>query len=205
MAQNRLNDCSWRIKIFGPIALALLSPAAAQQTEIKFDPAKSRIEWTLGDVLHTVQGTFQLKAGTILFDPQTGEASGQLIVDAASGNSGNKTRDSKMNKEVLESARYPEIIFAPKYVSGFVAGQEAATVEVAGSFTIHGGTHELTLTVPISVKNTSFEGHTSFSVPYDAWGMKNPSTFLLRVDKEVKISISAVGDLQPPAASRSSH
>src|SRR5271167_1781384 len=157
MTRNRLNNCNCRLRIAGlaTLALALLSSVAAQQAQIKLDPAKTRIEWTLGDVLHTVQGTFQLKSGTILSDPRTGEAGGQLIVDAASGNSGNKTRDSKMNKEVLESARYPEIIFVPKRVSGFVAGQESSTVQVAGSFMIHGGTHELTLSIPISVKNAT--------------------------------------------------
>ena len=202
-----MNDRKWRQRIVGLTALVLasLSAAAAQPTQIKFDPAKTRIEWTLGDVLHTVQGSFQLKSGAILFDSRTGDASGALIVDAASGTSGNKTRDSKMNKEVLESARYPEITFVPKHVSGFVASQETSTIQVEGSFTIHGGRHELTLTVPISVKPTSIEAHTNFSVPYDAWGMKNPSTLFLKVDKEVKISITAVGDLQPPAATRSAH
>ena len=74
-----------------------------------------------------------------LFDPRTGEASGQVVVDATSGNSGNGMRDSKMKKEVLESARYPEIVFSPKHVSGYVAGQESSTVQVAGNFAIHGG------------------------------------------------------------------
>ena len=74
------------------------------------DPAKTHIDWTLGDILHTVQGTFQLESGSIVFDPHTGEAGGQIIVDAASGNSGNGTRDSKMKKEVLETTRYPDIV-----------------------------------------------------------------------------------------------
>lgn len=190
---------------FSALALALLSAAAAQQTQITFDPARTKVGWTLGDVLHTVQGTFQLKSGTILFDPKTGEATGQVIIDAASGNSGNKTRDSKMNKEVLESGRYPEIVFAPRHVTGFVPGQESSTVQVAGTFTIHGASHDLTLTVPVVVKNAAIDARTSFSVPYDAWGMKNPSTLFLKVDKEVQISITAVGDLQPPVASHSSH
>lgn len=180
-------------------------PAVAQQIQIQMDPAKTVIEWTLGDVLHTVQGTFRLKSGTVLFDPHTGSASGQVIVDASSGNSGNRTRDSKMHREVLESARYPEIIFSPTHVSGFIAGQETSTVQVSGDFTIHGDSHPITLTVPVSVKTSTVEGRTTFEVPYDAWGMKNPSTFLLKVDKTVKISISAVGTMQDSTDQRAAH
>jgi polyisoprenoid-binding protein YceI len=191
-----------RMAMLAGALLALLAPAAAQQMQVKLDPAKTRIDWTLGDVLHTVQGTFQLKSGTILFDPHTGEASGQIVVDATSGNSGNSTRDSKMKKEVLESARYPDIVFSPKHVSGFVAGQESSTLQVAGTFAIHGGTHELTLTLPIVVKNTTVDAHTKFDVPYVDWGMKNPSTLFLKVDKSVQISISTVGELQTGNGSR---
>lgn len=194
-----------RLAVLTVVLFALCTAAEAQQTQIKLDPAKTRIEWTLGDVLHTVQGTFQLKSGTIVFDPRTGEAGGQVVVDAASGNSGNGTRDSKMKKDVLESARYPEIVFSPKYVSGYVAGQESSTVQVAGNFTIHGGTHELTLTLPIVVKSTGVEAHTKFVVPYEEWGMKNPSTLFLRVDKTVQISISTAAELQTSATPRASN
>jgi len=194
-----------RVATLATVLLALVPPAAAQQTQIKLDPAKTRIEWALGDVLHTVQGTFQLKSGAILFDAKTGEASGQVVVDATSGNSGNGMRDSKMKKEVLESARYPEIVFSPKHVSGYVAGQESSTVQVAGSFAIHGGTHELTLTIPIVVKNTGVEAHTKFVVPYEEWGMKNPSTLFLKVEKTVQVSISSTGEFQTASASRSSN
>src|ERR1017187_7351216 len=90
---------------------ALISPLAAQQTELKLDPAKTRIDWTLGATMHEVEGTFRLKSGDIVFNPKTGEASGQLIVDATSGDSGNKKRDVDMNRNVLESAKYPEIVF----------------------------------------------------------------------------------------------
>jgi polyisoprenoid-binding protein YceI len=138
-----------------------------------------------------------LKSGTIVFDQKTGEASGQIVVDATKGNSGNGTRDSKMKKEILETARYPDIVFVPRHVSGFVPGQEAVTIQVAGYFTVHGSTHDLTLTLPIVVKNTALEANTKFEVPYVDWGMKNPSTLFLKVDKSVQISIAAVGELQP--------
>lgn len=170
--------------------------AQAQQLQLKLDPAKTHVAWTLGDVLHTVEGTFALKSGTITFDAQTGQASGQIIVDATSGNSGNGMRDSKMKKDILETAKYPEIVFTPKHVSVFVAGKESSTVQVAGDFTIHGGTHSLTLTLPITVKGGHLEGHTQFDVPYEQWGMKNPSTLFLKVSNTVQISINAVGDIQ---------
>jgi polyisoprenoid-binding protein YceI len=186
---------------FAILLLVFSTAASAQQTQIKLDPAKTRVEWTLGDVLHTVQGTFQLKSGNIRFDPQTGDASGAIIVDAASGNSGNGTRDSKMKKEILETAKYPEIVFTPKHVSGYAAGQESSTVQVAGDFTIHGGTHALTLTMPVTFKSNSVDVHTKFVVPYEEWGMKNPSTLFLKVDKTVSISITAVGDVQSSTAS----
>jgi polyisoprenoid-binding protein YceI len=184
---------------------ALISPLAAQQTELKLDSAKTRINWTLGATLHEVEGTFRLKSGDIVFNPKTGEASGQLIVDATSGDSGNKKRDADMNRDVLESAKYPEIVFSPRHVTGFVPGQASATVQLDGTFTIHGASHELTLTVPFTANNTFVEAHTKFSVPFVEWGMKNPSNMFLKVDKVVQLSITAAGELQPatqPSAAR---
>ena len=129
MIGRRSNLLARIVRLVG-ILLALLAPGAAQQVQVKLDPATTHIDWTLGDVLHTVQGTFQLKSGTIVFDQKTGEASGQIVVDATSGNSGNGTRDSKMKKEILETARYPDIVFVPRHVSGFVPGQEAFTLSL---------------------------------------------------------------------------
>ena len=93
-------------------------------------------------MLHTVHGTFKLKSGSIVFDPRTGDASGEIVVDAKSGESGNHTRDGKMQKEVLESARFPEIVFFPKHVSGSVPAQGSSTLQVQGVFRIHGGDHD---------------------------------------------------------------
>lgn len=182
------------------LASMLVSVASgAQQTQIKLDPVKTHIAWTLGDVLHTVEGTFAMKAGAITFDPQTGEASGQIVVDATSGNGGNGMRDSKMKKDVLEVSRYPEFVFSPKHVTGFVAGKSSQTVEVTGEFAIHGGTHPLTLTVPVTLNETHLGAQTKFEVPYEKWGMKNPSTLFLKVSGTVQIDIAASGELQSAA------
>src|SRR3989442_15736434 len=75
------------------------------------DIAQSKVTWSLGTTFHTVHGSFALKKGTLRLDPATGKASGEIIVDAASGKSGNDSREKKMNKEVLESGLYPEVVF----------------------------------------------------------------------------------------------
>ena len=68
------------------LSLALLAtPARAAELALNFDPAQTKVAWTLDGNLHTVHGTFHLQSGSIHIDPQTGKASGELIVDARSG------------------------------------------------------------------------------------------------------------------------
>ena len=181
--------------------LLLVSPSlAAQQTQVTLDPAQTRIEWTLNDVLHTVHGTFKLKSGTISFDPASGTARGLILVDATSGQSGNQSRDKKMHKEILESQRYPEISFTPQHVIGNVTLSGNSTIQLQGVFHIHGSDHDLTLSVPVEIKGNEVKANTQFIVPYQQWGLKNPSTFLLRVENNVAITVSAVGHLAASAS-----
>ncbi len=168
---------------------------AAQQIKVNLDPAQTKIEWTLGDVLHTVHGTFKLKSGIVTFDPKSGDAGGEIIVDASSGESGNQTRDKKMHKEILESQRYPEIVFSPKHVTGKLADQGTSNVQVQGVFRIHGADHDLTLSLTVEKSGDAVKTNTSFVVPYQDWGMKNPSTFLLKVENKVSINISSAGHI----------
>lgn len=175
--------------------LLLPSMVTAQQIKVSLDPAQTKIEWTLGDVLHTVHGTFKLKSGIVTFDPKSGDAGGEIIVDASSGESGNQTRDKKMHKEILESQRYPEIVFSPKHVTGKLADQGTSNVQVQGVFRIHGADHDLTLSLTVEKSGDAVKTNTSFVVPYQDWGMKNPSTFLLKVENRVSINISSAGHI----------
>jgi polyisoprenoid-binding protein YceI len=175
------------------LLFSLAAMAPAQEQTFELDPAKTTVRFTLGDVLHTVHGTFKTKSGTVRFDPSSGTASGAIVVDATSGDSGNSTRDHKMHKEILESGKYPEITFSPNRIVGTVTG--GSTIQVEGIFRIHGADHPLTLAVPIAMGGGNLTASLHFTVPYVAWGMKNPSTFILRVNKEVEIDIVAVGHL----------
>ena len=156
------------------------------------DPAETKVEFTLGDVLHTVHGTFALKRGTIRFDLATGQAAGEMVVDAASGASGSAARDRRMHKDILESARYPEIVFRPTRVEGRVAPQGTSQVQVHGTFTIHGADHEIVMPAEVEAAAGEYKLFVHFEVPYVKWGMKNPSTFILRVNDKVEIGIHTV-------------
>jgi polyisoprenoid-binding protein YceI len=185
--------------------LLLPSMAAAQQITVNLDPAQTKIQWTLADVLHTVHGTFKMRSGSVTFDPKSGAASGEIIVDATSGESGNHSRDQKMHKEVLESQRYPEIVFSPSHVIGRLADQGTSNLQVQGVLHIHGANHDLTLSLPVEKSGDAVKASTSFVVPYQDWGMKNPSTFLLKVENKVSISISSVGRITIDHAASPAH
>jgi polyisoprenoid-binding protein YceI len=164
---------------------------AEQLDVLEFLPNKSEISWNLDASLHTVHGTFDLKRGTVRFNPATGELSGEIVIDAKSGKSGNEGRDRKMHTTVLESERFPEIVFRPDRVDGKVAPQGTSTVQVHGKFAIHGTEHEMTVPVQVLMAPDGWTAETTFVVPYVDWGMKSPNTFLLRVSPHVELRVHA--------------
>ena len=184
--------CVGLVFAIGPCAEKL----RAQETTLELDPANSRIEFTLPATLHAVHGTFALKSGTIRFNPSSGAASGLVVVDATSGNSGNSGRDHKMHAEILESQRYPEITFTPTKMSGKVEPQGDSSAQVEGILRLHGGDHVITLTLPVQTKANSLTARTQIVIPYVEWGLKNPSTFLLHVGDKVEVEVTAVGKFQ---------
>jgi hypothetical protein len=115
---------------FAPLVVAAAlaaQPASAQVADtlrLQLDAARSGADIALGGNLHTVKGTFLLKRGDIQFDPATGKVSGEVAFDATSGKTGNGSRDNKMHKDVIESGRYPEIIFRPNRAEGTLVGDE---------------------------------------------------------------------------------
>ena len=173
------------------LAIAILCAAAlqAQNIALDLDPARTTVEFVVGSTLHTVHGTFRLKSGSIHFDPETGKAGGQLVVDATSGDSGSAGRDHRMHKDILQSDRYPEIVFRPDRVDGRVAPEGASQVQFHGIFSIHGADHEMTVPVDVQAAGGEYSSTAHFLVPYIQWGMKNPSTFVLRVNDKVEITI----------------
>lgn len=180
-------------------ALVLLlwggSAAWAQPAVFRVEAAQSRVEFTLGATMHTVRGTFRMKDSSVEFDPQTGSASGAFVVDATSAATANQGRDKKMHKQVLESAKYPQIRFTVQQFHGTLPANGTAQVQLAGVLNLHGADHPFTTTAPVQVSNGRASADVHFEVPYVDWGMKDPSTLFLRVSKTVEIEVHAVGTI----------
>jgi polyisoprenoid-binding protein YceI len=189
------------------ISLAILfvvwssSTLRAQEMTLELDPANTKVEFTLSDVLHTVHGTFALKSGLIHFNPSSGSASGLVVVDVRSGQSGNNSRDRKMHKDILQSERYPDATFTPTKMSGPFSPQGSSEIQVDGTFCIHGSDHRITLAIPLQINGSTANFKTQLVIPYVKWGMKNPSTFVLRVSDKVNLDIAASGHLAQDAQS----
>jgi polyisoprenoid-binding protein YceI len=194
----------FHLLVAAPTVLAVLSalpqhaapPPPSDEIVLDIDPAQSKVHWTLGTTLHTVHGTFAFKKGTFHVDPGTGKASGEIVVSATSGDSGNDSRDKKMHKDVLESAQYQDVIFRPDRVDGKIAPQGTSSVQVHGMFVLHGREHELTVPVQAGLAGGHWTGSANFNVPFIDWGLKNPSSFFLKVEHAVQIQLELKGRLQ---------
>ena len=179
-----------------PLPQAPTTLAPASEIVLTLDPAQSTVHWTVDSSLHTVHGTFALKSGTLHFDTETGNAGGEIVVFATSGKSGNSSRDERMHKEILETSRYPEVIFRPTQVEGKVSQAGASDVKLSGVFSIHGADHDLTTLVHAELTGDRWRGTSKFEVPYVKWGMKNPSNFLLKVKSVVSVELEMSGEVK---------
>ena len=163
------------------------SPVAYNMT-----PAQTTVEYSVDSTLHTVHGTFALKRAALDLDPATGKVEGELVVDANTGASGSDARDHRMTKEILETAKYPEIVFRPDRLEGKLAPEGESHLAMHGVIGIHGAQHELTAQVDARAVPEGYDATARFDIPYVDWGMKNPSTFILRVNKVVKVTVHTV-------------
>jgi polyisoprenoid-binding protein YceI len=207
MFKTKINGRALRIRVPAIACFSLVSFLAAQarlqlqnssasEIALAVDPARSEVRWSLESTLHTVHGKFALNGGEVQLDSATGRVSGEIVVSATSGESGNKSRDARMHKEILETAKYPEVIFRPTQLDGKVVESGASDCKIHGIFSIHGGDHEIVAPVHIEFNGVHWKETTNFEVPYVSWGIKDPSNFLLRVNPTVIVELTLSGEVK---------
>jgi polyisoprenoid-binding protein YceI len=191
----------WKSALLTALITANIA-AGAQQRTLQLDPGKTTVNFTLDAALHSVHGTFRIKPSSLQFDSTSDQVSGEILVDAKSGGTGNSMRDRKMHKDVLESESYPEISFRPDRIEGSVANTGKSSVRIHGMFRIHGIDREITVPAEVEMSAGQWTANVHFTVPYARWGMRNPSTLFLRVSDSVEIDLAASGSIVSIAESQ---
>jgi polyisoprenoid-binding protein YceI len=178
------------------IAAGTAVSASTAQQVVELDLSATTVRFELGATLHTVHGTAAMTGGRIVFDPISGAAEGEIVVDARSADTDNKKRDKKMHAKVLESERFSTIILRPVRISGDVPAVGSATITVEGELELHGDRHPVAIPVNLTVgEGGELELSATFEVPFVEWGLNDPSTFLLKVSKSVTVSVAGRGRL----------
>jgi polyisoprenoid-binding protein YceI len=178
------------------LAPALVVPAAlAQHQTFVVNPAASEVKMTLQTTHEIVNGTFHAQSGSIEFDRSSPKMQGSVVVVAGSGNTGNGSRDKKMNKEILKVEQYATVSFEPKSYTGAIAPSGDSNLQVTGIFTLLGTPHEITIPMLVHLEGTTATAKAHFVVPYVQWGLKNPSFLVWKADNDVAIDLLLAGQL----------
>ena len=178
-------------------ALLAAAPAAAQPYRLVLDPAATEIAFTLGARFHTVHGKFALASGEIVFDPSTGAASGEIRVDARSGDTGIGRRDRVMHEQVLDSAHQPWLVLRPERIAVSRRDADALAGTLTGSFEVRGERHPISLAFEGTRSGEHGSVTVTFDVPWVSWGLPNPGNALLRVDDSLAVAVRTSGKLAP--------
>ena len=197
---------SLAVPVLAPLVLALLlggvphicpvlADVGSQHQTFTVSPDASEIRMTLNTTHEVVNGTFHIQSGSIDFDRSSSAISGSVVVLAASGKTGNDSRDKKMNKDVLKVDQYANVSFAPKAYTGRIAPSGDSTIQVSGIFTLLGNPHDLTIPMQIHIDGGRATAKARFVVPYVQWGLKNPSFLIWKAENDVAIDLNLTGQL----------
>jgi len=197
------------VKSWGAVLLfsgVLAGPASAQTGEmlvLHLDPERSTLDFVLDATLHTVRGSLGRPSGRIAFDPASGWATGQVVIDLARADTGIDRRDKKMHEKVLATDRYPEAVYTIDRIDLPASLQQGRNdVQLHGVLELQGKTHEVAVPAVAEVEGDQVTATGWIDVPYVDWGLPDPSFFVLRVGKTVRVELAIGGALEgklPPA------
>jgi polyisoprenoid-binding protein YceI len=185
-------------RIGGIVLLALAPwPLAAVEQRLVLDPRQTEVSFDLGATGHDVHGVVALESGEVTFDLESGSASGAIVLDAAHAVTGNGSRDRTMRGEVLEAEKFPTIEFMPARVTGSLPAEGSGTVTLHGVIRLHGDPHPLALPATVEVHGGHVKAEARCEIPYQDWGLHDPSVLFLKVARVVAVTVRAEGELAP--------
>jgi len=177
--------------LLGVIAAAL--PVGAAELNIHLSPESTSIDFTLKATMHTVHGTASLDRADFTIDTESGVATGEAVVVSGSADTDNKKRDKKMHSKVLLSSEHQRIVIRAERIEGSLNLQGASEITLIGTMELLGADHPIRVPMTVIIDGETASVDAAISVPYVEWGLVDPSTFFLKVGKEVPVTVHAEG------------
>jgi len=119
---------------------------------------------------------------------------GSLSVTDKISDKDRRELESAMNQDVLETSRYPEIVFESSKISASKAADDQFFVNMVGTLTLHGVSNSQPVAAQISLTGDMLRAHGEFTVLQSAYGIKPISVAggALKVKDELKCSFDVV-------------
>jgi polyisoprenoid-binding protein YceI len=188
------------MKIVLPTAILTLVAGTAFAVPVTYqvDPAHTYPSFEADHFggLSVWRGKFDKTSGTIVVDKEQGTGTVDLTVDTSSINFGNpKLNEHAKSAEMFDVAKYPTATYTGK-ISAFKDGMPT---QVEGTFTLHGVTKPLTLTinsfkcvtVPMD-KKEHCGADASASLNRADYGIAYGDKYGFKMDVKLKIQVEAI-------------
>jgi len=113
------------------------------------------------------------------------------VVVSGSADTDKPKRDKKMHSAVLLSSEHQRIAIRAESIEGALELEGTSEFVLVGTMELIGAEHPIRVPMTVTIDGGAASVDATFTVPYVEWGLKDPSTFVLRVGKEVPVTIKS--------------
>ena len=155
----------------------------------------SKFQWDSRPAIRGFEGEVRLDADAIessslrfSIDPSA------LDVPQEMNSKDRREMEKVMKEEVLETSRFPEIVFESAKVTGEQSSEGNYRVNISGKLTMHGETQTETVSAQVSVNGQKLHAHGDFTLLQTDYGIKPYSAAAggLKLKDELKFSFDLV-------------
>jgi polyisoprenoid-binding protein YceI len=143
-------------------------------------------------------GTTEAITGMLVLgaDSSVNSSQSKLTVDLRTLKSDQQLRDGYLQRNTLQTDKFPLLEFVPRRQVGLpsplLAAQRPIVVgfQLVGDMTLHGVTSEVTWNVVATVTTDSIGGRATTTLPFATFGMAKPTVpFVLSVDDKIQLEV----------------
>jgi len=163
------------------------------------DPTATKITFLAGTTLGDVTGHFGMESGVIRWDVKTGQASGRIVIEAVSGDTGSNWENSILQGDVLQSVQDTRITYQPTKVTGALIREGSTTFHMDGILRLLHAEHPLHMDITVEAAGSQLWAATHVVLPYVDWGLTAPGFWFIHADRTVSLDISTTGTVQNEA------